>query len=285
MAANLTIDTLLMRGMDRLRQSSATDPGGQSLDAEVLLAHALSMSRTQLRTHPEKVPDSQSARSFFELIERRTRGEPVAYILGYKDFWTLRLGVDSAVLVPRPETELLIERALALGPEGAARVIDLGTGSGAIALSLASERPNWAVTATDFSREALAVARNNASMLGLGRVEFVSGRWFEPLTQRRFDLIVSNPPYIAQDDPALRDAALLCEPQIALSSGPDGLMAIREIVTSAPNHLERRGWLILEHGAGQAAAVARELVVRGFAHVRSHRDLAGHERTTEAQWV
>jgi release factor glutamine methyltransferase len=193
--------------------------------------------------------------------------------------------VNPAVLVPRPETELLVERALALGPHGPARVVDLGTGSGAIALALARERPDWAVAATDLSEDALAVARTNASMLGLGRVEFVKGRWFEPLAPRRFDLIVSNPPYIAGGDPALRDLALGHEPKAALTPGDDGMAALREIVHSAPHHLERRGWLLLEHGADQAAAVARELVVRGFGHVRSHRDLAGHERTTEAQWI
>jgi release factor glutamine methyltransferase len=290
MAGNLTIGALLAQGTDRLR--GADGPGSASgnfgathhLDAELLLAHALSMSRTQLKTHPENVPSFERARRYTELIERRTAGEPVAYILGYRDFWTLRLAVSPAVLVPRPETELLVERALALGPSGPARIADLGTGSGAVALALASERPQWAVAATDISDDALGTARANASMLGLGRVEFLKGRWFEPLPGRRFDLIASNPPYVAEGDPALQDAALRHEPQIALAAGPDGMSSLREIVHSAPHYLERRGWLLLEHGSDQAAAVARELVVRGFGHVRSHRDLAGHERMTEAQW-
>src|SRR5262249_29915087 len=153
-------------------------------------------NRTQLKTHPENVPGALRAQRYTELIERRAAGEPVAYILGYKDFWTLRLAVSPAVLVPRPETELLVERGLALGPAGPARVVDLGTGSGAIALALATERPDWTVAATDLSDDALGVARSNATMLGLGRVEFVKGRWFAPLAGRRFDLIVSNPPYI-----------------------------------------------------------------------------------------
>jgi len=276
MAVNLTISALLAQGIDQL---------GQALDAEVLLAHALSTSRTHLKTHPEYVPNPEQAHRYIQLIERRAAGEPVAYILGYKDFWTLRLAVSPAVLIPRPETELLVERALALGPKDAAHIIDLGTGSGAIALAIAQERPDWLVTATDVSDEALSVARVNASMLGLGRVELMKGRWFEPVGTRHFDLIVSNPPYIADGDPALRDPALIREPQIALSSGPDGMAALREIVHSAPHHLERRGWIVLEHGADQAEAVARELVGRGFGHVRSHRDLAGHERTTEAQWI
>jgi release factor glutamine methyltransferase len=288
MAGNLTIGALLAHGIDRLRGThravDAHDNASYNLDAELLLAHALSMSRAQLKAHPENLPSSERARRYTELIDRRVAGEPVAYILGYRDFWTLRLAVNPSVLVPRPETELLVERALALGPRGPGRVADLGTGSGAIALALASERPQWTITATDTSEAALGTARANASMLSLVGVELVKGEWFAPLTGRRFDLVVSNPPYVAQGDPALQDAALKHEPQIALAAGPDGLSSLREIVHSAPHHLERRGWLILEHGSDQAAAVARELVVRGFGHVRSHRDLAGHERITEAQW-
>jgi len=286
MAGNLTIGALLTQGIDRLRGASscAGDGASHTLDAELLLAHALSMSRTQIKTHPENVPSSDRARRYAELIDRRTTGEPVAYILGYRDFWTLRLAVSPAVLVPRPETELLVERALALGPSGAAHVVDLGTGSGAIALALATERPQWTVAATDISEAALGAARANASKLGLGRVELLKGPWFGPLAGRRFDLIASNPPYVAEGDPALQDATIKHEPQIALAAGPDGMSALREIVRSAPQYLERRGWLLLEHGSDQAAAVARELVVRGFGHVRSHRDLAGHERMTEAQW-
>jgi release factor glutamine methyltransferase len=286
MAGNLTIGALLAQGMDRLRDAdgSAASVASHNLDAELLLAHALSMSRTQIKTHPENVPGSERVRRYTELVNRRVTGEPVAYILGYRDFWTFRLAVSPDVLVPRPETELVVERALALGPSGAARAVDLGTGSGAIALALASERPQWAVAATDISEAALGMARANASTLGLGRVELLKGPWFGPLGGRRFDLIASNPPYVAEGDPALQDAALRHEPQIALASGPDGMSALREIVHSAPQYLERRGWLLLEHGSDQAAAVARELVVRGFGHVRSHRDLAGHERMTEAQW-
>jgi release factor glutamine methyltransferase len=292
MAGNLTIGALLAEGIDRLRSAPApvgTETHGPSaadtaLDSELLLAHSLSMNRTQLKTHPERTPSTERIERYFELINRRATGEPVAYILGYRDFWTLRLAVNPSVLVPRPETELVVERALALGPKGPAHVGDLGTGSGAIALALASERPEWVVTATDVSEDALRTAQANASMLSLDRIKFLRGQWFGPLAGRRFDLVVSNPPYVAEGDPALQDAALKHEPQIALASGPDGMSSLREIVRSAPHHLERRGWLVLEHGSDQAAAVARELVVRGYGHVRSHRDLAGHERVTEAQW-
>jgi release factor glutamine methyltransferase len=221
---------------------------------------------------------------YTEMIERRARGEPLAYLVGYKDFWTLRLAVTQAVLVPRPETELLVERALGLRREPLARVVDLGTGSGAIALALAAERPQWNVTATDLSQEALDIARANASNHALARVEFLHGSWFEPLGARRFHLAISNPPYIGADEPELSSPALTYEPRAALSPGADGVACLRAIIHTAPPHLEHGGWLLLEHGATQAAHVARELVVRGFRHVRSHRDLAGHERMTEAQW-
>jgi release factor glutamine methyltransferase len=281
MAGNLTIDELLTRGIDRLRDSEAT----HALDAELLLAHVLGKTRTFLKAHPEQIPGPEQAQRFNELLERRFAGEPIAYIIGSRDFWTLTLAVNPSVLVPRPETELLVERALALGPEGSAAIADLGTGSGAIALALASERPRWKVTAVDISAAALNTARANATSLELNSVEFLEGAWFAPLKNRRFHLIASNPPYVSEGDAALKDATLQHEPQIALASGPDGLNAIREIVLAAPEYLERHGWLLLEHGSDQVAAVAHELVGRGFGHVRSHRDLAGHWRLTEAQWT
>lgn len=252
------------------------------LDAEVLLAHAMAMSRAQIKSHPETMPSAGRARRYAELIERRAGGEPVAYITGHREFWSLPLAVSSTVLVPRPETELLVERALVARPDRTGRIADLGTGSGAIALALASARPEWQITATDVSEEALATARTNAAALGLGQIEFVAGSWFEPLAGRRFDLVLSNPPYVAEGDPALLHAA---EPRLALAAGVDGLACLRIIIQWAPRYLERHGWLLLEHGSGQAAAVARELVVRGFRYVRSHRDLAGHERMTEAHWA
>ena len=193
------------------------------------------------------------------------------------------------MLVPRPETELLVERALALAPARAAgeapvSAVDLGTGSGAIALALASERPDWKVVATDRSAAALDVAQRNARANGLQRVQFLQGDWLAPLAGRRFDLVISNPPYVAADDPVLQADSLRVEPREALTPGADALADLASIVAAAPGHLAPGGWLLLEHGATQAASVAERLVARGFTHVRSHADLAGSQRVTEGQW-
>jgi release factor glutamine methyltransferase len=281
-----TVVALLAAGTQRLEKAlSSRDPGATpALDAELLLAHVLGAGRARLRSHPEEVPAAAAAACFLALIERRAAGEPVAYILGRKDFWTLELRVSPAVLVPRPETELLVERALALHPGAEARIADLGTGSGAIALALASARPGWHVLATDLCAAALGVARVNAVALGLERVEVVQGDWLACLPGRSFHLLLSNPPYVAAADPALQQPQLLCEPRLALVAPEGGFAALRRIIEDAPGHLEPGGWLLLEHGAAQAAAVAGALVARGFAQVRSHRDLAGRERMTEGQW-
>jgi release factor glutamine methyltransferase len=278
-----TVGRCLLDGVRRLSAAaSLSESLTNVLDAELLLAHALGADRARLKSHPElAVPDEQ--RSAYERsIERRASGEPIAYIVGYRDFWTLRLAVTPAVLVPRPETELLVERALALRDAEAARVCELGTGSGAVALALAHERPAWHLTATDASTEALAVARTNATTHGFSGIEFVLGEWFAPLDGRVFDLVISNPPYIAASDPVLQRAPLAFEPRVALTPGADALSCLRNIIQAAPEHLTAGGWLLLEHGPDQVAEVARMLVARGFGHVRSHTDLAGHDRMTQA---
>jgi release factor glutamine methyltransferase len=281
---DLTIGELLAEGVQRLQGAAATGSNATpALDAEVLLAHVLSVGRAQLRSHPEEAAHER-ADPYRALIERRARGEPLAYLTGTREFWSLPVCVSRAVLVPRPETELLVERALALRAAAEGHVVDLGTGSGAIALALARERPHWQVTATDLSRDALAVARANAVQLELTRIDFREGSWFAPLAGARFDLIVSNPPYVAADDPALEDPALAHEPRLALTPGADALRCLREIARDAPQHLTPGGWLLLEHGADQGVAVRAELVLAGCRYVRSQRDLAGHERITEGQY-
>lgn len=252
------------------------------LDAELLLEHVTGLSRTSFRSTPERELPTAAGWSFQQLVMRRVKGEPVAYICGQQEFWSLLFEVSPAVLIPRPDTELLVERALThIAREQAAQVADLGTGSGAVALAIASERPASHVTATDASADALVVASRNAGRLQIGNVRFVQGDWWQPLAGQRFDIVVSNPPYIAPDDRDLAAEVRRFEPGIALFAGLQGLDALTAIARQARDHLQPNGWLLLEHGWKQAAAV-RDLLVRyGFAHVRSHADLAGHERITE----
>jgi release factor glutamine methyltransferase len=285
MTANLTVAALLAEGAGQLRVSPAgTDPAATAdLDAQLLLAHVLAVPRARLKSHPEELPDPARTQHYRRLLARRAAGEPLAYLTGRREFWSLSLEVTPAVLIPRPETELLVERALTLRTAADGRVADLGTGCGAIALALASERPRWHVVATDACADALAIARANAAALRLGRVEFRQGDWYQPLRGERFDLLVSNPPYVAQDDPALATYSLRHEPPRALTPGLDALSCLRTLVRGARRHLAPDGWLLLEHGATQGADVRRELVDAGFRHVRSHRDLAGHVRMTEGQ--
>jgi len=249
---------------------------GTRLDAELLLAHVLDVPRPAIIARDDRVLTPEELGDFERLLARRVAGEPLAYLTGEKEFWSLALKVTPDVLVPRPETELLVEWALELLPaRESVRVLDLGTGSGAIALALARERPAARVVATDVSGAALAVARSNADRHGITNVTFMEGSWFA--ASPAADLIVSNPPYVAERDPHLDD--LRFEPRLALTSG-DGLDAIRAIVQGAAHHLNPRGWLVLEHGAAQGAAV-RELLARaGFAAVETRRDLAGLERVT-----
>ena len=253
-------------------------------DAELLLAAATARTRTQLIAFArEPVPDAAVAR-FEALRARRAAGEPVAYLLGRREFWSLEFEVGPAVLVPRPETELLVERALALVTAPAASVADLGTGSGAIAIALATERPLWRLVATDTSADALALARRNGDKLAAGRVEFLRGDWFAPLAGRRFDALLSNPPYIAAGDPALGSDGLKHEPRGALTPEGDGYAALLTLINGSAGHLLPGGWLALEHGESQGERVRSALVARGFTHVTSHPDLAGRERVTEGQY-
>lgn len=259
---------------------------GTRLDAELLLAHVLDASRAAVIAGDERELSPEQQGDFEQLLARRAAGEPLAYLTGVKEFWSLELEVTPAVLVPRPETELLVEWALAVLPPGRpAHVLDLCTGSGAIALALARERPQARIVASDLSAAALDVARRNARRLALGNVQCLSGNFYDipglPDGSHGFDLIVSNPPYVAEGDPHLADLAF--EPALALTSGPDGLDALRAIVAGAGARLRAGGWLLLEHGADQGPAV-RDLCERaGLRAVQTRRDLAGHERATGGQ--
>lgn len=254
---------------------------GSRVDAELLLAHALSRSRAWLYAHAEtKLAPRQSA-AFDRLVARRAAGEPVAYLTGIRGFWSLALAVSDAVLIPRPETELLVELALRrIDADREARIVDLGTGSGAIALALARERPRAAVVATDASAAALAVAAANASALGIAQVAFRHGDWWRAVGGERFDLAVSNPPYIAENDPHLDHGDLRFEPRPALVGGPSGLAALAAVVDGAPLHLVPHGWLLVEHGYDQGAAVRALFARAAFDSIATERDLAGHERVT-----
>ncbi|WP_066097734.1 peptide chain release factor N(5)-glutamine methyltransferase [Xanthomonas massiliensis] len=261
-----------------LRQAAATI---DRFDAEALLLHALGRDRAWLFAHGEAPVDADAATAFARLVERRARGEPVAYLTGRRGFWTLDLEVTPATLIPRPETELLVEQALALLPQGEPlRVADLGTGSGAVALAIARERPLAAVVATDLYGPTLAVATRNARANGVDNVWFRRGDWFVALGRERFDLIASNPPYIAAGDPHLAQGDLRFEPAPALASGADGLDAIRRLVAGAPAHLVPGGWLLLEHGWDQGEAVRALLEAGGYAGVATVRDLEDRDRVS-----
>ncbi len=253
------------------------------VEAEILLAAALARPRSHLAAHADsQVLDCEATDRFESYVTRRALGEPVAYILGEKEFWSLPLAVAPGVLIPRPETELLVERALVhLQPGAEAEVLDLATGSGAIALAIASERPACRVTATDLSQVAIEIARRNATRLQLDRVGFLAGSWYEPVAGRGFDLIASNPPYIANDDPRVDREVRRFEPHAALYAGPTGLEALAAIVEGALRHLRPGGWLVLEHGDTQGEPVRALLTHAGFDGVHTHRDLAGRERCTE----
>jgi release factor glutamine methyltransferase len=264
--------------------------GLDALDAQLLLAKLLGKTRGWLIAHEDHVLAPAVRAQYGEWVVRRAAGEPLAYITGEREFWSLPLAVTRDVLVPRPETELVVERALALlatgdgtATDSPVRVADLGTGSGAIALALAQERPRWQVVATDASAAALGVAQGNAQRLGVGNVQFRQGNWCEPLANERYQLIASNPPYIAAGDTVLDDPALRYEPASALASGPDGLDDIRQLIAAAPAHLHPGGWLVLEHGAAQGEAVCALFVAQGWAQVRCHADLAGRPRVSEAR--
>jgi release factor glutamine methyltransferase len=286
--SNLALDVTPLSTVAEILRSGARSLDGQSdsprLDAELLLGFLLGLSRSGLVARDHDPVAADPAQAYAGLIDRRLSGSPIAYLTGIREFWSLELDVTPAVLVPRPETELAVELALELLPArripaGAPySVLDLGTGSGAIALALAAERPEWRLTGVDISPPALEVAAGNSRKLGLSHIDWRLGSWFEPVAGRRFDLIVANPPYVAAGDPALEKLA--AEPAIALAAGPTGLEALSAIVRGAAAHLQPEGRLILEHGADQAPDVAQLLERHGFSAIRCYSDFSGKPRVT-----
>ncbi|MCJ8169637.1 peptide chain release factor N(5)-glutamine methyltransferase [Atopomonas sediminilitoris] len=262
------------------------DSDSAALDAELLLAAVLGKTRTYLRTWPEQTLDDAQAAAFAALLARRQQGEPVAYLLGSQGFWSLDLEVAVHTLIPRPDTEVLVETALTLALPSSTQALDLGTGTGAIALALAKERPQWQVLGLDRVPEAVALAARNAQRNGLGNASFRHSDWFSALAPAsRFDLIVSNPPYIAESDPHLALGDVRFEPRSALVAAADGLADLQHIIKQAPAWLKPGGWLLLEHGWDQAQAVCALLSEQGFTGVRSEMDLGGHARVSLGQYT
>ena len=264
-----------------LRSAELPDSPTARLDVELLLAAALGKPRSFLHTWPERIVSSEAALTFASYLQRRRTGEPVAYILGQQGFWKLDLEVAPHTLIPRPETEMLVEATLELVPGFApTKVLDLGTGTGAIALALASERPLWQVTAVDRVIEAVALAERNRQRLHLDNAKVLNSHWFSAIEGQTFDVIISNPPYIASEDPHLVAGDVRFEPSSALLAGAEGLDDLRLIVDQAPAHLNAGGWLLLEHGFDQGVAVRELLSSKGFEKIQTRRDLGEHERIT-----
>jgi len=256
------------------------------LDAEILMGMVLHRPRSYLHAHPEDRLEPLQAAEFEMLVRRRFSGEPIAYITGVREFWSMPLRVNRHVLIPRPETELLVEKALARTPEDEGiRVLDLGTGSGAVALAIARERPLAEVIGVDNSPEALRIARLNAKVLRIGNVQFLESNWFDAVRGQKFNTVVSNPPYVINRDEYLMAGDLRFEPQDALAGGDDGLECIRAIIDRAHNYIVRQGWMLLEHGADQQKAVQRLLEAQRYYDIHCHQDLAGNDRITECRFV
>ncbi len=250
-------------------------------ESEILMAAICGISHSQQLTHPDQVLSEKQCQQFDAALKRRIAGEPLAYIIGTRGFWDMDLKVSPAVLIPRPDTECLVEQALARIPADTRwQIADLGTGSGAIALALARERPQCEITATDLSAAALAIAKENASLLGIKNISFAAGPWLQPIKGRLFEMIVCNPPYIPADDPHLKQSDLPAEPEQALISGVDGLDAIRQIITDSVMQLQPGGFLLLEHGYDQTSEVTELLRQQGFKEIFTEKDYGANDRVT-----
>lgn len=278
----LSLSHHLKHDTPRLQHALALDFSTARIEVQCLLQQVLRVNRAYLMTYPERELNAAELSAYSALLERRLQGEPMAYLFGEREFYGLMFKVTSATLIPRPDTELLVELALARIPQGQpCRVLDMGTGSGAIAVSLAYHRPEADVTAVDASSDALAVAQGNANrLLKNGNLHCLSSNWFSALAEQRYHVIVSNPPYIRAADPHLQQGDVRHEPLTALAAGDDGLSDLRHIISHAAAHLYPDGWLLLEHGYDQAEEVRALLQQAGFLEVFSERDLAGIARVT-----
>ncbi|MGO4744178.1 peptide chain release factor N(5)-glutamine methyltransferase [Serratia quinivorans] len=253
-------------------------------DAEILLGFVTGRARTFLMAFGETMLTQQEQEQLEILLARRERGEPVAYLIGEREFWSLPLSVSPATLIPRPDTECLVELALELLPPSPCNILDLGTGTGAIALALASERPDCKVTGVDLQPEAVALAQHNGQKLAIGNAQFLQGSWFAPLVGETFALIASNPPYIDAADPHLAQGDVRFEPSSALVAPQQGLADLSSIVQQAPSHLQSQGWLLLEHGWQQGESVRALLQAAGFISIDTRRDYGDNDRVTFGQW-
>lgn len=281
----MRIDQVLSEAAARLARCASGEAATPHLDAQLLMAHVLGRSRTWLYTWGDREIEGVELEQFKDLVERREQGEPVAWLLGYREFFGLRLAVSPHTLIPRPDTETLVEQALLRMPANGARALDLGTGSGAIALALASERPAWQVTGIDIVAGAVALARRNADALGITNVHFEEGHFFSALPPAaRFELIVSNPPYIDEGDEHLRQGDVRFEPRSALVAGQNGMADLWHLIDTARHFLAPDGWLLLEHGHQQGGAVRTALLEAGYDGVSTCQDLGGRERVSLGQW-
>lgn len=276
----LSIEQLQSWGKGQL-----TDSESAAVDVRLLLCHCLQCDPVHLLTWPHKPVSEQNSARFKQLVAQRKLGHPIAYLLGYRDFWSLRLKVSNATLIPRPETELLIETSLNLELPGQAVVLDLGTGTGAIALALASERPNWRIMGIDKSLDATILAEENALTNNITNVNFRQSDWFSAISAQKFDLIVSNPPYVEDNSHYLQQGDVRFEPLSALISGPDGLDDIRKIISESRHYLNHQGWMLLEHGYLQGPNIQLLLQQAGFNEINTLNDLNHLPRITIAQYL
>ena len=275
-----------MASVQELLRGARDLPGDSPVrDAEILLCHCLDKTRSWLYTWPETEVSGEALEHFQQLLHKRYQGEPVAYLTGHREFWSLNLAVSPSTLIPRPETETLVEWALELPLPDDSEALDLGTGTGAIALALASEKPGWRVRGFDVCPEAVQLAAANALVNELARVEFTQSDWFSSLENERFNLLVSNPPYVEAGDAHLLMGDVRFEPAGALVAADRGLADLNHIAQAAPEYLQSGGWLLLEHGFDQGHAVRELLVTRGFQGVETRKDLAGQERITGGRWL